>query len=89
LLAWALLEAFDVACKPEDNFKINEILLYVINLASFDELTSERSETIIEIIDLFESEMFGGISSESSESSEWSENLRPTLLSFITKQRKL
>jgi len=73
LLIRAFLTAFDVSCQPDDNSKINETLLYMIGLTSFDELNSEHSKVIVKIIDLFESEIFGG------KSSEWSDNLRPTL----------
>ena len=42
-----------------------------------DELSATQSETIIQFIDVYECEICGW------KTSEWSENLRPTLLSLI------
>ena len=46
LIVRALLTAFNLASKAEDISEINEALLFVIDLISFDQLTSKRSEII-------------------------------------------
>ena len=73
LIVRALLTAFNLASKPEDISEINEALLCVTDLISFDQLTSKRSEIIIKIIDVYESEIFGW------GSSMWSELIKPAL----------
>ena len=74
-LIQALLVAFNIASidATEENAVINDAILNVFHSSSLDELSAEQTETIIQIIDLYQCQIYGW------ETSEWSEKLRPFL----------
>ena len=82
-LARALLTAFKMASidASEENIVIDDAISCVSYASSLDELSAEQSEMIIQIIDVFECNIYGLVTTE------WSEKLRP-LLSSITSDSK-
>ena len=74
-LVLALLVAFNAASidATEENAVINDAISSVFHSSSLDELSAEQTETIIQIIDTYECQIYGW------ETSEWSEKLRPLL----------
>ena len=74
-LVLALLVAFNAASidATEENAVINDAISSVFHSSSLDELSAEQTETIIQIIDMYEGQIYGW------ETSEWSEKLRPFL----------
>ena len=70
-----LLVAFNFASIDaiEENAVINDIILNVFHSSSLNELSTEQTEIIIEIIDMYEDQIYGY------DSSDWNVNLRPFL----------
>ena len=70
-----LLVAFNFASIDaiEENAVINDIILNVFHSSSLNELSTEQTEIIIEIIDMYEGQIYGY------DSSDWNVNLRPFL----------
>jgi hypothetical protein len=62
----------------EENTVINDAISCVFYASSLDELSAEQSEIIIQIIDKYECKIYG------LDTTEWSEKLRPLLLSIIS-----
>ena len=78
-LARALITAFNRASidASEENIVIDDAISCVSYASSLDELSAEQSEMIIQIIDVFECNIYG------LDTTEWSEKLRPLLSSII------
>ena len=78
-LARALITAFNRASidASEENIVIDDAISCVFYASSLDELSAEHSEMIIQIIDVFECNIYG------LDTTEWSEKLRPLLSSII------
>ena len=83
-LVRALLTSFHRASIDASlvNTLINDAISCVFYASSLDELSAEQSEIIILIIDVFECNIYGLVTTE------WSEKLRPLLSSIISDSKR-